>query len=160
MYVRDPKKREGERNEGHPHAHSPVSSNLYPDNFPVVRLFACLAVIAIPVSFRDVNVQAFPMKSSRTRITAQKAASCKNENAGTQNYKAAFKDPAKTDFAQLLTNYFSLSQGPSNLISYSERLSYKSIPFPIFLNHTPEGLLDSQQINMRSYWQNQVRANL
>lgn len=142
------------------HTHSPVSSNLYPDNFPVVWLFACLTVIAIPVSFRDINVQAFPMKSSRTRITAQKAASYKNKNSVTQNYKVAYKDPAKTNFAQFLTNYFSLSQGPSNLISYSERLSYKSIPFPIFMKHTPEGLLDSQQINMRSYWQNQVRANL
>jgi len=53
----------------------PVSSNFYPDNFPVMWLFACLTIIAIPVSFRDINVQAFTMKSSRARITAQKAAS-------------------------------------------------------------------------------------
>lgn len=60
-------------------AYSPVSPNFYPDNFPIMWLFACLTVIAIPVSFRDINVQAFPMKSSRTRITAQKAASYRNK---------------------------------------------------------------------------------
>lgn len=61
------------------HAYSPVSPNFYPDNFPIMWLFACLTVIAIPISFRDINVQAFSMKSSRTRITAQKAASYKNK---------------------------------------------------------------------------------
>lgn len=58
------------------YAYSPVSPNFYPDNFPVMWLFACFTVIAIPVSFRDINVQAFTMKSSRARITTQKAASC------------------------------------------------------------------------------------
>lgn len=90
------------------HAYSPVSSNFYPDNFPVMWLFACLTVVAIPVSFRNINVQAFPMKSSRTRITTQKAASYKNKKkSGTQNHKAAYKDPAETALAQLLTIYLS-----------------------------------------------------
>lgn len=38
-------------------------------------------------------------------------------------------------------NQLSCSQGLSNLISYLQRLLYKSIPSPMYLNHTPEDLL-------------------
>jgi hypothetical protein len=38
------------------HAYSPVATNFYPDNLPVVWLFACLTVIAVPISFRDIDI--------------------------------------------------------------------------------------------------------
>jgi len=57
-------------------------------------LFACLTVIAIPVSFRDINVQAFTMKSSRARITTQKAASCGNQKIWHSESQGCIQGPS------------------------------------------------------------------
>lgn len=50
--------------------HLPVAPNFHPDNFLVVWLFACLAIITIPASLWHLNVQTLTVKCSRARLAA------------------------------------------------------------------------------------------
>lgn len=52
----------------------PVDAQLDPDYFFVPRFLANLTIVAIPVPFWHLNIQAFGMERSWTRFTAQQAA--------------------------------------------------------------------------------------